>query len=605
MGRITLLLLLIIILPCGVFAYDIPEDRSVTWQGNVGTANTIPSAGTEINCVDDYSVPIDGTTNATTAINSCITGISSGQVAYLPSGNYAISGAVTIQTGKVLRGAGIGQTNLKSYVGGTYNQYLGLVDFQVSGTHLSSAIGLASGYTKGSTEITASADVTWSVGDIIIIDQTNAGTGADPPVSNVGSSGTCSDGRCGRANGERAQGQVNKIAGLGGAGNRTVTLEIPLYWTLLAEQTPQMVKLQTVVVNAGLESLTIDVDLGDPDTALSLWSSANCWLYRVEVKNSNNINTRLAYSYRNTIRESVFRNGGVIPPTPNSGYGLLFQYAAGANLIDNNVFYELSTPILMEGETSGNVIAYNYMPGHSDTSNNRQSGVVRPHGAHPFMNLFEGNQGAGQWVFDNDWGTMSHNTIFRNRIQLQILTGHAGAAWNIQNMIYARYQNIIGNVIGTSEVEGAYEYESDTVGWTDSAIYKTGYLTEGDGTAADNDAAVHTTMLRHRNYIYAPSAGLKDCGDAGEPGCQGGDTDTSIANSLYLASKPTWFGGLIWPPVDPDTPTVGDIPAKRYYETGIWPGDISGTANDLKNIGTGAITWTPKTDGIGIGITPY
>ena len=73
------------------------------------------------------------------------------------------------------------------------------------------------------------------------------------------------------------------------------------------------------------------------------------------------------------------------------------------------------------------------------------------HGAHPNMNLFEGNVMPGLAI-DNGWGSSIYNTALRNR-----LTGiDEYNAAGINNFVQAitigatnRFQNIIGNVMGT------------------------------------------------------------------------------------------------------------------------------------------------------------
>jgi hypothetical protein len=53
-----------------------------------------------------------------------------------------------------------------------------------------------------------------------------------------------------------------------------------------------------------------------------------------------------------------------------------------------------------------------------------------------------------------------------------------------------------------------------------------------------------------------------------------GATDASapqiIQNSLYLSSKPAFFGGNTWPWVDPSTGTTYTLPAKARFDAGTY-----------------------------------
>lgn len=605
----TIIVAIVLFLPTLAYAaqWDIPTARVPTnashqsqpWYGYAGTTNTIPSAGTETNCVTgSYSGKItfhaDGTTDDRAAIVACIAAVTNGNVAYLPAGDYAVSDTITMTSGKTLRGAGMGVTTLVA-TSGFNNQYVGIIDFQgASGSHYGSSINISSGYTKGSQSITLASSPGWSVGDVIVINQLNNPTG-DPPVDPVGASGTCSEGdKCGIGTGLRMLTETNKVTSVNGA---IIGLENPLMWEFSSGLTPQATRLEKQVINAGLESLTIDMAAsGSASAGLSLYDASNCWVYRVEVANSHKINTKLTFTYRNTIRESYFGPyGGSLPIVPNTGYGLLVQGTSGANLVENNIFDDLGTGMMLGGGSAGNVTAYNYFHGLAD--GNRQSGAFRPHDGHPHMNLFEGNQVVGQVVLDNDWGSQSHWTLFRNNISLtKPLATYYNAAWDVQTWYHIQYNSYVGNVMGTlGDLESTYECVNSSCGFSQSAVYKTGYTSEGDTDASGNDAAVFTTMLRHRNYYYAPSgaAGIKDCNASGEPGCQGTTaSDVTLSNSLYLLSKPAWFGSLTYPPTDPVGPVVADIPAKYYYDNGSWPTDspINGVCGTNKGSSFSSLT---------------
>lgn len=96
----------------------------------------------------------------------------------------------------------------------------------------------------------------------------------------------------------------------------------------------------------------------------------------------------------------------------------------------------------------------------------------------------------------------------------------------------------------------------------------------------DLDVAA-TTELKGNYSVY----------DDGIPVDQslGGDT---LPDSLFLASKPTIFGSLSWPPYDPFAPTDNSserIPAGYFFANGVWPSAVTGNATVT---GTTTVTGT-------------
>lgn len=216
------------------------------------------------------------------------------------------------------------------------------------------------------------------------------------------------------------------------------------------------------------------------------------------------------------------------------------------------------------GQGLGNVIAYNYVtnttPGWWDISVN--------HGPHNMYNLIEGN--VIHWYKDDGYfGSSSHNTLFRNRIDWQIGLKH-----------FCNYYNIVGNVLGTIGLNDVYE--SSLNGPFESSIYELGYPNIGnqnwsgtvgpttppdyrglpntlDGTQ-QRDLNVKATLLRHGNFDYVNNHTMWD------PAIP----DHTIPNSLYLPGKPSWWGVLPWPPIGPDrSPMVSQIPAQQRFANGM------------------------------------
>ncbi|MEK7635598.1 MAG: glycosyl hydrolase family 28-related protein [Patescibacteria group bacterium] len=544
--------------------YSIPADRVVLWQGNVGVSGDIPNRTVRCATIDAATYG-NGTTDATLAINTAISSCPANQVVYLPAGTYLVSNTIALKSDVVVRGAGMGVTTIKGVSGFSGNFVMSIRSGSYSwDLSTPAAVNISGGITKGSMTIITSSAHGWSAGDIILIDQLVDPTG-DPPITTAGDSGTCT--WCGRLNGTRPIGQLNKIISVTPT---TATLEIPLYWNYDLSKAPQGVKINGATNNAGIEDLTVDNSISGRQQIIYIAMASNSWLKSVEGIGSVNQAVRMYGGYRNTIRGSKFHEG--VPATPIIGsqygpshaYGIWLNPWASANLIEDNQLYHLSIGIFLEGNASGNVLAYNYGTTLYYTDVTWSRSMIGNHGAHPMMNLWEGNWVEDKFTSDWYWGSSSHNTIFRNRLITDISKTYG--TWGLDIFKNQHYYNVLGNVLGTPGFENIYELENDTFAYPGAkSIYKLGYINGGDWNPYGNDASVKTTMLRHMNYDYFTNT-TKICNDAGEPGCQGGTANQTLPSSLYLSSKPSWWGSQPWPPIGPDVAGyAASIPAKDRF----------------------------------------
>jgi hypothetical protein len=128
--------------------------------------------------------------------------------------------------------------------------------------------------------------------------------------------------------------------------------------------------------------------------------------------------------------------------------------------------------------------------------------------------------------------------------------------------MYGHYDySFVGNVLGTANETaapyGGFAYE-DLWPWKNDPVglWRLGY-TPKDWNAPP-DARVVRTTFRHGNYDYATGALHWVAG-----------FDQSLPSSLYLASKPAFFGDSPWPWVDPVGPTkLYTLPARARYDAG-------------------------------------
>lgn len=496
--------------------YSLPADRSVTWEGNVGVKGDIPIRTTIYQTLS----PSGG--NDATAIQSAINACPAGQVVKLNAGTFSVSSQITVKSGVTLRGAGMGASIIKGTSGmpGAY-----LVGFN-AGNSVGTSISITGGLSKGSSTITTGSAHGLAVGSMVLIDQLND-TGGDPKVTSVGTNGTCT--WCGRASGTRSLGQIGKVVAV--PSSTTATLEVPLMWNYASNLSPQVTKLGGTTSNAGIEDLTIDNSLsgsskqGGNGATIAHYGTSNCWQLRVEGIGTYETMVKMLRSYRDTIRGCKFHEGTPALPSTGTQYGTSRAYGiwlnpASSNLIENNQFYHVVAPVMMNGPVSGNVFAYNYLTAqYYSPSSGWQTDAFRAHGAHPVMNLFESNWVVGRMNMDNTWGSSSNNVFFRNRNTQD--PARPSAAWNYSMYNLTNDYSMVGNVIGTAGFETSY--------LSTSAKSIFGIMSPASG------------MLIHANWDSVTNGQVWN-----------GSDDRTLPASMYLSSKPSWWGNAAWPAIGPD-----------------------------------------------------
>ena len=211
------------------------------------------------------------------------------------------------------------------------------------------------------------------------------------------------------------------------------------------------------------------------------------------------------------------------------GYGVGIGYHSGNILVENNIFQRLRHAMIVHAGCSGNVYGYNY----SVDPVWDLSGIpcdISLHGHYPFMNLFEGN--IVQKISNSDyWGPSGPgNTFFRNRVESN----------DIINMDNASNQNYVGN-----ELLAGYDFD----------------IVSGTGLI------IHANNL-NGTISYNPAY------------------STTLSNSLYLSSKPAFFGTTNWPSIGtPLTINTGTIPAKqRLIDMGGGPLPVRGFTTEPNTV---------------------
>jgi len=307
---------------------------------------------------------------------------------------------------------------------------------------------------------------------------------------------------------EDAVGQMFRVVSVEGD---AVTVEPPLSIDYDAGWDP-VIRPMGLVESPGLQGLYIRRVGTQDHSTVQFKNAANAWMRDCVSEDTSGSHVSTTSVLWCEVRDSYFddahdHGGG------GHGYGTNLGNHTTACLVENNVFEHLRHSMLVQVGATGNVFGYNY----STDPYQSEGGDWTPcdislHGHYPNMNLFEGNTVQEIDVADY-WGPCGPgNTFLRNRVESE----------GIQIMDHSHFQNVIGNELTT---------EPNVVSIGDTVL----------------------DTLIHGNY--------QDGAISWDP-----DLDHTIPDSLYLDSKPAFFGSTDWPITGADlAPDGGIIPAEQRF----------------------------------------
>ena len=505
------------------------------------------------------------------AINGAIAACTDG-VVRLSAGTYTLSSGLTFRgaSNVTLRGAGPDQTIVRftgaDSCGGLHADVCvrGTSDIWSGNVPATAIRNWTAGYEKGTTTINLDSAAGLSVGQVVVLDQRD--DGSDTRGVFVCGNTSCSQegGPAGRVG--RAQQQYTQVAAI--SGNR-ITISPGVYmgnWR--SAQQPQLWWWGGTASMNGVEALTLDHRGSPATTGIGFQNAYNCWVKNVKSLDANRNHIWLNQAARIEVRDSYFygtRNAASL------SYGIE-MFGAGDGLIVNNIFQRVTAPI-MTGNSSGMVVAYNFMTDMVyKVANWMMAGLQGSHDAGTGMNLLEGNI-ANAFLMDNYHGTGNLITVFRNR-----LSGTEGTKTSntipVNLFGYNRYVNVVGNVLGTAGHHQTYEHsQASASGSADRSVYVLGFSGVGNSSAAGlpYDSLVPSTLVRWGNFDFATNQSRWNSAEL----AQGVPLPSSQAMppSLFLSARPSWWGTTPWPAIGPDViggpdgaGHVHKIPAQTCYE---------------------------------------
>ncbi|HTW79470.1 MAG TPA: hypothetical protein VME23_08020 [Terracidiphilus sp.] len=571
--------------------------RATDWS-NAGVPGGIPNRTTICANV--------ATTDTTKQIQEKIDNCPANQVVMFPVGTWNLTLSIYAHKGIVLRGAGPTKTIINLPTSG-YGDIL----FSVDGTG-ENPNGLpryppnlgstkwTGGLTKGSTVLTLASTAGIVAGQRIVLDQYNA-----PYIFTSAINGKCdSHNSCGRNDNplqffgadSRAQQEMVQVESVNSPTQITITAPGVAY-DHSASLSPEAFYWNTHGANgpgnisyAGVEDMQINANFNN--FAISMGYCDYCWTKNVTVTNLGRTAVFFLWGTHDEVRDSYFSSRNTSGGPTQYGIELISTSFAK---VENNIFFGVTASILPE--TSYALVAgYNYI---LNTAPGPQFGSFEPHLAHNYLQLYEGNV-LDEIMYDNVWGSSSHNTAFRNRA-----SGHSPnkTSYRVAIKVNAdnHYMNIVGNVIGDPTFHTHYQCDNVDRRPTDDFEFDLGFWGScQNGIDSDNpyDTVTESSLMRWGNWdavtylANGSTNGVRWCTGAGvgNPACTGSESASTdpefpglahpsqiLPSSFYLTAKPSWFGDNIWPPIGPDVNCstnciantanhAAKIPAQLCYE---------------------------------------
>jgi len=392
--------------------------------------------------------------------------------------------------------------------------------------------------------------------------------------------------------------------------SKTVTFSTPFHITFPVAYQAQLTQSSgPFLKSVGIENLFLwGGQGGDGHGDLAMWNCAYCWVKNVQATWARGTTIGFYGTFRSELRDSYIHESSW--PNPGGG-GYLTGLNTGAsdNLFENNIMWRGNKEVVMRGTGGGNVLAYNYMDDSFDNGPaviGSEGGANAGHFTTPHMELLEGNY-SQNYKGDSYWGSSIYITAFRNQFS-GLRAAHAPLGtyivvqgnchypygdWTGRQAVdvqaYTFYGNFVGNVLGFNGqtlLTEPYTSESCFDGIQQKFLEQ---VTAGvQASAANNVDAVEmwrfgayqaagwsyvdstiNTQLRQGNWDWV-TRNQHWYGIGGTTDGAGG-TPQPIPNSLYLSSKPVFFGSDPWPWIDPTTGTTYVLPAKHCFERNQMP----------------------------------
>lgn len=594
----------------------LPSARAANWS-QAGSGPIPPRPSPASNCATLGTAGQSSTFQQSvtyTQINAAIASCGTGEVVYLNAGTYNLSSGLNLQSKSniTIRGAGANQTILifadyngcqGAFGGICMNNNDGEYSAGIPSGHTANwtgTNGAVGTYTQGATSLILDNISGLSVGMMLFLDQLedNSDTG-NVYVAQISSGANQTCVSCANpSRSDRGQMQTVLVTSISGSGPYTVGITPGIYMpNFRTSQSPgAWWGTYLPITSDGVEDMTLDgsqMNANHGGGLVVFYNCVYCWTKGLRTIMPKDSHIKMWYgNLFDTVRDSYFYGSQMHGGSSSQSYGY-DGYTGSSDLVENNIFQDVSTPMQMEDQ-QGTVLGYNFVLNSLNLAElDWLIGTASQHAPGNSYTLWEGDQNV-EMIQDDIHGPSDFITYFRNRAS----GWQAGAIYQtipIYNFAWSRYANTIGNVLGTAGYSS--HYASNTGDGTSSetcmvSIYSFGHggncTDNAVGAGPQSDTLAVATGVRWGNYdtvnqavLGCSGSGSNEFSSSHNSACtsdERGDTapsypgltnpSTTLPSSFYLSSTPPWFGNTPFPPVGPDV-TNGNLPNVGGYANGI------------------------------------
>ncbi len=563
----------------------LPADRLTVWKP--GIPGGVPVRTVVCATVEAASYG-NGTQEASAGIQAALDGCPAGQVVKLSAGTFTVNNYVILRKGVTLRGAGAGQTTLQKTNGATPGSgtapdaqpILIIGPSRWPNMDDSSTQNLTVDGAKGSYSVTVGNASGYAAGQFVMLDEDDYDTGFWMTLPNRNGSPTSSliwatDRVVWQKHNPpeqyvddpfpnalswfmRSGRPINEIKEIASVSGNVISFSSPLHISYRASHSAQLTRWlasDAQVRNAGIEDLKV---IGGSDGAIRFQGAAYSWVKNVEDTVWLGEGVAINNSFRCELRDSYIHDGAW-PVPGGGGYAISLANGSSEILIENNIVLKANKVMVARASGTASVVGYNYMDDGFISYNLDwvEVGINGSHMVGSHHMLFEGNE-SFNYDADNTHGNAIYHTVFRNH-----LSGYRRDFAGMGNaragglMFGSWWHSFLGNVMGSQGRTSGWIYEDPGTPWqSDASIWKLGY--DPGHWSQDPDPKVRSTVLREGNYDYVSNQVHWDT------------SPQTLPPSLYLTSKPAFFGDDPWPGVAPTGATkLYPLPAKARYDAGM------------------------------------
>ena len=253
-----------------------------------------------------------------------------------------------------------------------------------------------------------------------------------------------------------------------------------------------------------------------------------------------------------------------------------YRITGAIGLFSSNVVLRGAGPdktrIRLDSSTPTSVIQFgvpgfwpSYSPAIDGAPGWQETGLDAAHQAFSHSDLFEGNW-ATNLSADSTHGNTGFHVFFRNYAHGRNTSPPVPDNANLAAVGlggYSREHTFIANVLNQTGTGIVYEANpSQNTGVSLPAIYRLGYASLGGSFENLDDGTAAARIYRHGNWDPVSNAVVWDPKNRFR----------KLPDSLFHRSKPSFFGSLDWPWVNPNGATpaarVKVLPAKQRYDRG-------------------------------------